>query len=547
MTYKYFFSSQFILNSRWYFFCGIAASSFLGWAWAAHSNKEKAVTNYKKIPVKKNYPRLQNCSNICFINATLQSLACTSMVKWLTEINLFSTRLNNSNSDCSLQKTLTDIFTYLTGCRESTSRFYDASILLSVLRQYGWSISDEEHDAHEFFHVLLTTFDDLIMHSIKSSQLVGVTNSSLQQSIDNDNARFSHDLCFLLKSCNASHFLHETGTYMPCHHKFQGYTAISMTCYVCGHINPWRFESFDSLSIPITSHTHYSIKMQTLEQCLGNFFAPETLHEVNCDGCSKTESPYDSKFQQRCGLFKESLNISQLAKSLQGDAVGQRRLIKEGNITVKDMKPRLIKSSFLKRTCISKLPQSLCIHLQRLVWRSGYPYKQEQHVEFTEYLNLQSYLLPKLLKKCSSSQVNDITFLKSEKMPFIENIKNSPIFDNKIFGNLFKPTSFNAIPCFGLQRMRHGSCSKSKHCDNIHFCPGDSKVIKSLLYQLKAVIVHIGPWNSQGHFIAYRRYQDDLQHQSIWLYTSDSFVRKASIEEVLHSPAYMLFYERIAV
>ncbi|MEQ2169377.1 hypothetical protein GOODEAATRI_024634, partial [Goodea atripinnis] len=68
------------------------------------------------------------------------------------------------------------------------------------------------------------------------------------------------------------------------------------------------------------------------------------------------------------------------------------------------------------------------------------------------------------------------------------------------------------------------------------------------LFQLTAVLVHHGDMHS-GHFVTYRR--SPPSHCSAspfscqWLWVSDDSVRKASLQEVLSSSAYMLFYERV--
>lgn len=63
-----------------------------------------------------------------------------------------------------------------------------------------------------------------------------------------------------------------------------------------------------------------------------------------------------------------------------------------------------------------------------------------------------------------------------------------------------------------------------------------------------AVVVHHGDMHS-GHFVTYRRSppspKNPLSVSSQWLWISDDTVRKASLQEVLSSSAYLLFYERI--
>lgn len=68
------------------------------------------------------------------------------------------------------------------------------------------------------------------------------------------------------------------------------------------------------------------------------------------------------------------------------------------------------------------------------------------------------------------------------------------------------------------------------------------------LFQLTAVLVHHGDMHS-GHFVTYRRSPSSTHSSapfsSQWLWVSDDSVRKASLQEVLSSNAYMLFYERV--
>jgi ubiquitin carboxyl-terminal hydrolase 30 len=68
------------------------------------------------------------------------------------------------------------------------------------------------------------------------------------------------------------------------------------------------------------------------------------------------------------------------------------------------------------------------------------------------------------------------------------------------------------------------------------------------LFRLMAVVVHHGDMHS-GHFVTYRRSppsaKNPLTTSNQWLWISDDTVRKASLQEVLSSSAYLLFYERV--
>lgn len=66
-------------------------------------------------------------------------------------------------------------------------------------------------------------------------------------------------------------------------------------------------------------------------------------------------------------------------------------------------------------------------------------------------------------------------------------------------------------------------------------------------YKLTAVITHLGDVFS-GHFVTYRRSpttKSGNKYSSKWLCTSDHAVKEVTLDEVLSTEAYMLFYERI--
>lgn len=67
------------------------------------------------------------------------------------------------------------------------------------------------------------------------------------------------------------------------------------------------------------------------------------------------------------------------------------------------------------------------------------------------------------------------------------------------------------------------------------------------VYQLIGTVEHSGTMRG-GHYVAYVKgeSEDSTEGKSTWYYISDSHVRKTSLDDVLQSEAYLLFYERRA-
>lgn len=74
---------------------------------------------------------------------------------------------------------------------------------------------------------------------------------------------------------------------------------------------------------------------------------------------------------------------------------------------------------------------------------------------------------------------------------------------------------------------------------------------KKHIYRLVGVVEHLGSMRG-GHYVAYVRggarstgKTEKDNEDSTWYHASDAYVRETSLEEVLNSEAYILFYEEI--
>ncbi|XP_050430390.1 ubiquitin carboxyl-terminal hydrolase 30 homolog isoform X2 [Adelges cooleyi] len=140
--------------------------------------------------------------------------------------------------------------------------------------------------------------------------------------------------------------------------------------------------------------------------------------------------------------------------------------------------------SFVKSVKFGKLPSCLCLHLIRTEYSKDRPLKRKDFVEFPEYLKMDKY----------TSVYDQLSKLRLSKE------KSSPESIEKLRGDKY-------------------------------------------IYRLKAVIVHAGEDNA-GHFSTFRRGVSKNHSRHRWFFTSDALVEEVTLQDVLRSIAYMLFYEK---
>ncbi|XP_071338997.1 ubiquitin carboxyl-terminal hydrolase 30 isoform X2 [Trachinotus anak] len=430
-------------------------------------------------------PGLLNLGNTCFLNSLLQGLAaCPSFIRWLEKFS--GSPAIQSCKDNQLSMTLLQLLKALSSDEPGEEDVLDAGCLLDVLRLYRWHISSfEEQDAHELFHVLTSSLEEERDRQPKVTNLFDM--QSLESLPDQDEKTMT---------CRSRAPLHPIPSPWKFQHPFHGRLTSNMSCKRCEQQSPVRYDSFESLSlsIPIPQWG----RPISLDQCLQHFISSETIKEVECENCTK--------------LQQETIVNGQVLES-------QR-------------------TTFVKQLKLGKLPQCLCIHLQRLTWSSeGTPIKRQEHVQFTEYLSMDRY------KHNVSTQRNQRTTCapKAVKAENSDDVTEKPTAN----GTDAEHHNNNNNP------FSNGTCSSLfLHSPAVSPPLGLTYDYSSTeyLFQLTAVLVHHGDMHS-GHFVTYRRSPSSSRSSSPfssqWLWVSDDSVRKASLHEVLSSNAYMLFYERV--
>uniref|UniRef100_A0A8C6QXT9 Ubiquitin carboxyl-terminal hydrolase n=1 Tax=Nannospalax galili TaxID=1026970 RepID=A0A8C6QXT9_NANGA len=198
------------------------------------------------------------------------------------------------------------------------------------------------------------------------------------------------------------------------------------------------------------------------------------------------------------------------------------------------------RTTFVKQLKLGKLPQCLCIHLQRLSWSShGTPLKRHEHVQFNEFLMMDIYKYRLLGHKQSQHGPKP----SENPGPALE-LQDRTVAPKPVLSQPGAPKT---------QIFMNGTCSPSLLPTLPPPVPFPLPVVpdyssSTYLFRLMAVVVHHGDMHS-GHFVTYRRSppsaKNPLSTSNQWLWISDDTVRRASLQEVLSSSAYLLFYERV--
>ncbi|CAG2176339.1 unnamed protein product [Oppiella nova] len=340
---------------------------------------------------------------------------------------------------------------------------YSCVDVLNALRAHKWTISNEEQDAFELFNVLTATLESelysaLPVYSLKDALLVeGLMGETSPETSPAIHTRVSN-----LNVCGDNRIVKPLPT--------KGMLCSQLYCRKCCHKYPLHLDTFDTISLVIPNNV-IGIPIQ-LYECLEKFVSNEIIHEVRCETCIKNSHRLDS----------------------------QR------------------KSVFVKRLTFAKMPQLLCLQIQRLVWLSdGQPMKRCENIIFPEYLIMDSYVY------------------NSHKSTVDLNLSTTTGL-----------TGGASTPLKGYLNVTDQCPQPQPHPDGDHtVINGNTNPFRiKYRYKLCSVIVHLGDASS-GHFICYRR-GTETHNQLKWYYISDTTVLEVSLSEVLNSSAYMLFYERVA-
>lgn len=429
---------------------------------------------------------LQNLGRTCFLNTLLQALAaCPTFIEWLKKYS----RPNINNSMITTLYTVIDV---VNGTHPSARGTPVCPLgVFQALRGAGWVVPEDQQDAHELLHVLMSCVEEetqamtkkpgclsdalglcdrawsTLASPVSPPSLGGAAAASGRSGSVSTQLQLqppprpasalpdrepeleieaevpasrglrkgvSRSFCTL----SSRRWLETAPPRAALAAPTRGTLASRLHCTVCNTKSPVRYDKFDSVSLPMATSSSINDTF-TLTGLLRAFTAPEMVKGVRCSKCSENTS--------------------------------------QDGYTV-----------HIRTVTFGKLPSCLVLHIGRVQWSHTGLTKRSEFVAFPEHLSLAPY---------TDTQTPKLDLLSVLSGPGVRS---------------------------GVDALNRGLVV-SDRCQ----------------YLLVAAVVHVGGPKS-GHFATYRR-GNGFEAQR-WWYTSDTWVHEVSLAEVLKCAAYMLFYEK---
>ncbi|KAL9919839.1 ubiquitin carboxyl-terminal hydrolase 30 homolog [Glossina fuscipes fuscipes] len=463
---------------------------------------------------------LHNFGQTCFLNTLLQALAaCPQFIAWLQLYN------NATLARKYLISSLLNTLEVINGTHATLrGNPYSPRDVLHALNFLGRIRLQEEHDAHELFHIMLSSLEEEVhrpkqVYSLSDALPIGEDNGELlnqpssamvtdflyagngeaiglprlERTPDSPASVVEKELAgdHLSMKAEPTDFLEADLLAMPTLGDQIDRRSRSKQVISKRVSNSYR--SFERLS---RGPGRLSIWPEQMPTQVPHPFQGTLGTQIICNACGfKSTVRYDKfdsitlnlPLQNRAGLSLDQLLSDYITSE-----------------DVADVKCETCKetTTHTKSLTFAKLPACLCIHIARTIWLpTGQVCKRQDYVHFPESLSMAPYTFvqPHLNSQTGTPWDSTMSLLSSS-LP----MNNS----GELYGSV--------VSKFGPMFLRSP-------------------------YRLLAVVVHSGEANS-GHFVTYRR--GALHNAHRWYYTSDAVVRDVSIDEVLGVPAYLIFYDR---
>nr|CAH7720622.1 unnamed protein product [Callosobruchus chinensis] len=387
--------------------------------------------------------------------------------------------------ETSLKSTLATVLSVVNGTNKSVQDTYAPAAVINALKRLGWVIPAGEQDAHELLNVILTTLDE---ETQKIGRKAGCLSDALGmnelEDIDND-----EDKDIVNRGGGDS-----LGSVMSLNELCRPMSA----SWRGGALRRNRWISRSCRALQMSGPP---------PQPVSHPFTGTLTSQLRCTECGHKSAVRYDKFESLSLALPSGAGdlgwgrhkLHQLLTNFVTPEVVQDVQC-EGCNKGRDPEMSPVLSRQIKILNFGKLPVCLCIHISRNTWQPGGMSKRQDYVQFPMRLSMSAY-----------------TFLQAH-------------YQRRLPNTQYTSTSEGGSPLSSSTPLCWTGSSLSDMANEFRN-----------VYQLAAVVVHTGDAHS-GHFVTYRR----GHHNSRWYYTSDVEIREVSVDEVLQSTAYMLFYEKTA-
>ncbi|CAH1977818.1 unnamed protein product [Acanthoscelides obtectus] len=371
------------------------------------------------------------------------------------------------------------------GTNKSVRDTYAPAAVINALKRLGWVIPAGEQDAHELLNVILTTLDE---ETQKIGRKAGCLSDALGMN-ELDDIDIDEDKDIVTRGGGDS-----LGSVMSLNELCRPMSA----SWRGGALRRNRWISRSCRALQMSGPP---------PQPVSHPFTGTLTSQLRCTECGHKSAVRYDKFESLSLALPSGAGdlgwgrhkLHQLLTNFVTPEVVQDVQC-EGCNKTRDPEGPPILSRQIKILNFGKLPVCLCIHISRNTWQPGGMSKRQDYVQFPMRLSMSAY-----------------TFLQAH-------------YQRKLPNMQYTSTSEGGSPLSSSTPLCWTGSSLSDMANEFRN-----------VYQLAAVVVHTGDAHS-GHFVTYRR----GCHNSRWYYTSDVEIREVSIDEVLQSTAYMLFYEKTA-
>jgi len=420
---------------------------------------------------------LTNTGNSCFVNAVIQALAsCPALYYWLEE--------NVTKKDVkSVRGTLFDVLSVLNNLSsKASSDPFCPTQLLTALRCHGWVINTEEQDAHEMLHVIITTIEEELeakkaLSKPSHASLLDISNIGLSSESDDEDyePRLSVD-----RPQDRSR--RRRGVSLPPEAPdAQSDTDLVLRGCVSRDTSPAGRSRRSRTNSGVVNKMGEQLMAADIvtsfsrPKCRTPFTGLLTSKLTYMNGKSHSPVHYSTFDNITLNLPAGGLGAVSLDTLLQMFISQERVESCSGNGR---------KECIVKQLTFGKLPDCLCLHIQRTGFAGGQPYKRHDYVEFPVVLNMDRFT--------HTSQLNKNRSIHSLMSGSPSSINYT---HNQLCGDILHP--WGQLNTSGIvpAKVSHCSCWRNRVGALYHL------QARSLGEQHKLeVVLHIGYSNKTGVF-----------------------------------------------